>query len=154
MTPPRVFRFRALTTGVAVVLAAVVGVSCQGDGRRPVFPVRGQVLFENKPTPGALVIFHPVNDPDPRAPRPLARVAANGSFALTTYGNEDGAPAGEYAVTVAWVKEVDNQTAPVEERREPKNLVPERYGKPETSGLRVHIKEAANDLKPFQLTKR
>jgi hypothetical protein len=64
---------------------------------------------ENKPTPGALVILHPLNDPDPRAPRPVARVGADGRFSPTTYSADDGAPAGEYAVTVAWVKETDNQ---------------------------------------------
>src|SRR5207249_1334477 len=104
--------------------------------------------------PAGLVIFHPVHDPDPRAPRPLARVAADGRFTPTTYQTDDGAPAGEYAVTVAWVKEVDNQNAPREEQKEPRNLVPERYGKPETSGLRVEIKKGPNDLPPFRLTRK
>ena len=36
-------------------------------------------------------------------------MGTDGSFAPTTYQTDDGAPAGEYAVTVAWVKEVDNQ---------------------------------------------
>ena len=27
-----------------------------------------------------------------------------------------------------------------------------RYGKPETSGLRVHIKQGPNELEPFRLT--
>jgi hypothetical protein len=139
---------------VALLLAAGLGLSCANDGRRPVFPVRGQVLYEDKPTPGALVIFHPLNDPDPRAPRPVARVGADGRFAPTTYRAEDGAPAGEYAVTVAWVKEVDNQNAPREEQREPRNLLPDRYGKPETSGLHVHIQRGPNELPPFRLTRK
>jgi hypothetical protein len=150
---PRFFRVRALSALPALLAVAVLGTSC-GDGRRPVFPVRGQVLDEGKPTPGALVIFHPQGDPDPRAPRPVARVAADGSFAPTTYRTDDGAPAGDYAVTVAWVNEVDNQNAPREEQKEPRNLLPDRYGKPETSGLRVRINPGRNEVPPFLLTKK
>jgi hypothetical protein len=148
--PLTVFRLRTLAILPALGLAVLVA-AC-GDGRRPVFPVSGKVLYQDRPTPGALVIFHPLNDPDPNAPRPIARVNADGSFSPTTYKGEDGAPAGEYAVTVAWVKETDNQNAPKEEQREPRNLVPDRYGKPETSGLRVHIKSGPNELEPFRLT--
>ncbi len=150
--PSRVSRLRTFVIRPALLLAAVLALSCGNDGRRRVFPVHGQVLYEDKPTPGALVIFHPLNDSDPQAPRPVARVGADGSFAPTTYRADDGAPAGEYAVTVVWVKEVDNQDAPREEQREPRNLLPDRYGKPDTSGLRVQIKEGRNDLPPFRLT--
>jgi len=153
-TPPRGCKLRTATILPALLSAAVLGTSCADNGRRPVFPVRGQVLFEGKPTPGALVLFHPLNDPDPRAPRPVARVAADGGFAPTTYRTDDGAPAGEYAVTVTWVNEVDNQSAPKEEQREPRNQVPDRYAKPETSGLRVQIKEGPNELSPFRLTRK
>jgi hypothetical protein len=132
--------------------AALLATSC-GDGRRPVFPVRGQVLYEGKPTPGALVIFHPLNDPDPLAPRAIARVAADGSFSPTTYGGGDGAPEGEYAVTISWVIEIDQQTLPKEEQKEPKNLVPDRYSKIGTSGMRIHIHKGPNELEPFRLTR-
>jgi hypothetical protein len=147
-------RFQARFAGLAGLMTALLCNSCSGDGRRPVFPVRGQVFFEGKPTPEALVIFHPVNDPDPRAPRPLTRVAADGSFTPTTYTTNDGAPAGEYDVTVVWVKEIDQQHLPKDEQREPRNLLPERYAKPETSGLRVQIKEGPNELPTIQLTRK
>jgi hypothetical protein len=147
----RAFRLRALAALPA--LLALLGGSCARDGRRPVFPVSGQVLYEGKATQGALVIFHPLNDPDPRAPRPVARVGQDGRFSPTTYAAGDGAPAGEYAVTVAWVQEVDNQNAPREEQKEPRNLLPDRYSKPATSGLRVQVKAGRNDLPPFRLTR-
>lgn len=138
---------------IPLLLLLPLGTGCS-DGRRPVYPVHGQVFYEDKPTPGALVLFHPVNDPDPRAPRPIARVNADGSFSPTTYNASDGAPAGEYAVTVAWVKETDNQNAPKEEQKPPRNLVPDRYGNPETSGFRLTIKAGPNELPPFRLTRK
>src|SRR5262249_13078417 len=116
----------------AMLLAALLVAGCS-DGRRPVFPVRGKVLFEERPTPDALVIFHPLDDPDPNAPRPIARVGADGSFSPTTYTTNDGAPAGRYAVTVTWVEERDNQNAPKEDQRPARNRLPDRYGRAETS---------------------
>jgi hypothetical protein len=145
-------RSRPAAVLAAAVLAALLATSCARDRRKPTFPVRGQVLYEGNPTPEALVIFHPLNDPDPRAMRPLGRVGADGRFTLTTYRAGDGAPAGDYAVTVSWQKEVDRQGLPVEERKndEP-NLLPDRYGKPGTSGLRVHVEAGANEFPPFRL---
>ena len=81
-------------------------------------------------------------------------MAEDGSFSPTTYASDDGAPAGDYAVTVAWVREQDNQNAPLEEQRPPQNLVPERYSKTETSGLTVQIKPGPNELAPFHLTRK
>jgi hypothetical protein len=138
---------------ICPLLLVALSVSCSG-GRRPVYRVGGEVFFEGKPTPGALVILHPVNDPDPNAPPAIGRVRADGSFTPTTYTTDDGAPAGEYAVTVTWVKEQDNQDAPKEAQRDPKNLLPERYGKVATSGLRVRIHEGPNHLAPFLLTRK
>lgn len=140
-------RFRFAKLGVLVLVLLCAGC---GDSRRPVYPVRGKVLFDGKPTPDALIIFHPLKDPDPDAPRPLTRVANDGSFTLTTYKMGDGAPAGEYAVTVTWVREVDSQDAPREERREEPNKLPERYSRPATTDLKVEVKKQPNDF-PFHL---
>src|SRR4051812_645519 len=86
----------------------LLGLSCVCCGGaapgppRPVSPVRGSGLGAGKPAVKALVIFHPLNDADAKAPRPTGEVAADGSFALSTHTTGDGAPAGEYAVTVLW----------------------------------------------------
>src|SRR6266508_6086541 len=73
------------------------------DPHKPVFPVRGSVLVAGKPPVKALVVFHPLNEPDSKVPRPTGEVAADGAFSLSTYATGDGAPAGEYAVTVLWL---------------------------------------------------
>src|SRR5262245_17492557 len=67
----------------------------------PLYPVRGKVLFDGQPAAGARIQFHPVT-PSERAKYPSAKVEADGSFALTTFENKDGAPPGEYLVTVRW----------------------------------------------------
>jgi hypothetical protein len=65
--------------------------------------VHGQ-LFDarKKPATGAIVTFHPTNA-DPKDPaKPTAKVDEQGNYALTTYTAGDGAPAGEYVITVFW----------------------------------------------------
>jgi hypothetical protein len=88
----------------AVLLAAGVWLCAGcGDGRRAVYPVRGKVLTANqKPATGAMVTFHPVT-PDPKdAARPVGKVDEQGEYRLTTYTENDGAPAGAYTVTIIW----------------------------------------------------
>src|SRR5688572_20752206 len=90
--------------GTLLLLAlTLVGLGCGGkEQRKPVFPVKGSVFVAGRSATKALVIFHPLNDPDPKAPRPTGEVAADGTFTLSTHTAGDGAPAGEYAVTVTW----------------------------------------------------
>src|SRR5207249_8533874 len=84
----------------ALVALSVVG--CGSDGRKPVYPAKGQVLVTGKPAQYAQVALHPLNPADKDAPHPTANVGPDGTFVLTTYQAQDGAPAGEYAVTVQW----------------------------------------------------
>ena len=75
-----------------------------GARRVPCHPVKGQVTFRDRPAAGALVIFHPVDGSAPPAipAKPSGRVGDDGSFTLSTYGEGDGAPAGQYRITVQW----------------------------------------------------
>lgn len=141
------------TAGVLGLSIALFCTACSGDAGPKVYPVSGKVTFQGKPTPGALIILHPLNNPDPDARRPLTRVSEDGSFQLTTFEMNDGAPAGEYAVAITWVEDIDMQEVSTENQRPLKNFLPERYGNPESSGLTVVIKEEPNELPPFELTK-
>jgi hypothetical protein len=78
---------------------------CGGDGKPPAVPAGGKVMYrKTAPPEGALVVFHPA---DPAAEKrvggkPFGKVGADGTFRLTTYAAGDGAPEGEYGVTVDW----------------------------------------------------
>ena len=114
----------------------------RGRELKALYPARGQVFFDGKPAKGARVVFHPVGAPDPRAILPQAQVADDGTFVLSTYNFEDGAPQGSYSVTV--VKMQGNG---------PVNLLLSRYENPATSGLEVQIEKRDNELPPFNLNK-
>jgi hypothetical protein len=68
-------------------------------GTRKVYPVRGQVLVGGWPAARASIAFHPVGTAADDL-RPTAQTDDQGYFTLTSYAAGDGAPEGEYAVTV------------------------------------------------------
>jgi hypothetical protein len=110
--------------------------------RRPTYPVRGKVFLDGCPVPNAEVVFHFVQ---PGGKQFIhsgdALVDADGSFVLSTYTAEDGAPAGEYAVTVTL------RTPPWDASGKPgPNQLPPRYARPQTTDLRVKVKDAVNDF--------
>jgi hypothetical protein len=116
-------------------------------GEVPVFPLKGQITLDGQPTPGAFVTFHPATGEKANAVQPTAWVDKDGSFALTTYRAGDGAPAGEYVVTVHWQQLVgvgDNA-------RLGPNLIPPRYDNPQASDLRFRVAQGANELAAIRL---
>jgi len=124
------------------------------DGRIEVYPVSGKVLIGAKPAEGAKVVFYPVAEElkQPGMPVPYAFTGADGGFRLRSYDPDDGAPAGEFKVSVLWPKassEVENSGG--EEIKEAKDRLRDRYLDPNKSGLNVTIEEGGAELPPFEL---
>lgn len=134
--------------GLALLLA--------GCGSRPkhvpVHSARGQILFEGQPTPNAFIALHPLDNPDKDVPHPTAYADAEGRFALSTYGANDGAPAGEYAVTVVWWAPASAKNVQEGDDIAALNRLPVRYSDPKSSELRARITEGNNEL-TLQLTR-
>ena len=144
LRPVRVARWVSVA---AVVCLAALASSCS-NGRKPVFPVHGQVLdASRKPAVGALVIFHPVNA-DPKDPlKPLGKVDESGRFALTTYVAGDGAPAGDYTITLTWPTPKKTPFDP-----EGGDQLQGRYAKPERSTQRFTVESKPdNEVPTIQL---
>jgi hypothetical protein len=145
------FRTRSgLMHWCALSSAALVLAGCSSkkvEGRKPVFPVRGKVLVGGQPAPGALVVFHPVGVSFD-AERPFAHVGPDGTFDLTTYQGKDGAPEGEYAVTLQWYVSTDrNAPGPWP------NVLPTRYARPDLTDVRVRVAQQPNELQPFNIAR-
>jgi hypothetical protein len=96
-----------------------------------------------------MVSLHPVEPPPAgeEAVHPIGYADEQGNFKLTTYETNDGAPPGQYKVTIIWFKEVEERMG------EQPNLLPAKYSNPETSNLTVTITEGPTVLEPFNLTK-
>ena len=131
----------------AVAIAATMSASgCSAkkvEGRKQVFPVHGKFLVNDQPASGAIVVLHPIGGVLD-AEHPVATVGPDGTFALTTYAGNDGAPAGEYVVTALWHVSAD-KAAPGPWP----NVIPQKYSKPESSDLRVQIAAGPNELPPI-----
>ena len=110
------------------------------NNRKPTHAVSGQVLLDGCPVPGMMVQFNQAAADGKKFTRVGdARIEADGSFTLTTYRAGDGAPLGDYVVTIAsGFGLVESPGKPVA------NPLPEKYRKPETSPLKASVKEGKN----------
>lgn len=144
------------------VLAAVFGLSasgCSRPSRLELHPATGQVLQNGKPAAGARVTLHPVEsiiDEQAKALRPSGVADASGNYSLSTYVPEDGAPPGEWTVTVVWPDpKIDDKRR--QEIEADGNSVPDvlqgRFAKPESSPWKATIAEGSNTLPPIDLAK-
>jgi hypothetical protein len=129
--------------------AACAGVTLAGCGAKgpALHPVSGKVLVNKKAAEHATVVLHPLNPADPTLPKPRGKVNADGSFTLTTVSVNDGAPAGEYKVTV------EQWLAGTRPDDPPANRLPAKYASPETSGLTATVAPGATELKVIEITR-
>src|SRR5262249_35384705 len=98
-----------LAGGLAAMVLIYVFFPTGSSGkpaRVPVIPAQGKADFEGKPIPEAAIFLHPVGAKTPPFPRPRAVVQSDGTFVVGTYTKDDGAPPGEYKVTVQWFQRI------------------------------------------------
>jgi hypothetical protein len=130
------------------LMLAPLGCSQAGQGLK-LYPVKGQVFLKDKPATGARLVLVPVEDP--KAEKPSAIVDDNGSFQLATRQPGDGAPAGEYFVSITWFERRKIDTRKEDDTKQFVDKLGGRYADPKTSKLKVKITEGPNELPPFKL---
>lgn len=147
---------RQKITGV-LLLSLMLIAGCQdppGPKMKPVVPVSGKVQVKDQPAAGAMVMFHPLPIQPGRFDmiRSRGTVTADGTFQLTTYNTNDGAPEGEYAVTVYWP---GKRVGPPDPNDEISDLPPDqlglRYSDPARTPLRATVAAPNAQLNPFEL---
>lgn len=107
----------------------------------PTYPATGRVLVGGQPAAGALVQLWAVDGDLKRAGLcPHATVGDDGGFQLTTYSTGDGAPAGEYALTLKW------PLLPPPGREQGPDRFRGFYADPKTPLRTVRILPAENEL--------
>jgi hypothetical protein len=147
-----------------IPLASLLAVACDvapPSGPIPVHPVTGAVTYKGKPVPGELVAFHPVAVPTPSkpgeaappgTPRPTGKTDSDGKFRLHTYVGEDGAPVGEYKVTIAYAGSAETRNVMAKDTSKALNVtLPPKYADPAKSDLSATVKDGANAIPPFDL---
>ena len=132
----------------AVLFLMALAGGCSGEPPRPaVYPVTGQVVFDGRPAAGAIVSFHPKGAPG-QFPTPSAKADGRGNFSLTTYQAEDGAPQGDYIVTVE-LRPVVTKNGEIEFGP---NQLPPKYSSPKTTTVVASVTEGENKV-PIKITR-
>jgi hypothetical protein len=147
----QLIRFRLWRTAGLVLLPLALS-SCGGRDRptEVLYPTKGQVFYQGSPAAGAMVILHPVDaQGEWKHGYPNGVVTADGTVAIQSGGEWDGAPEGEYAVLVIWMETpvVDGQTS--EEETEDK--LGGRYANSESPMGRVKVESAPCEIPRLDL---
>jgi hypothetical protein len=133
-----------ISLGIAGLLAG-----CSGEqGRVVVYPVNGKVTIAGEVPEGALIVLYPTEG-DRGELRPSAKVRQDGSFSLTTYQANDGAPSGQYAVTIQWNKLIkkgqDHVAGP--------NVIAQEYTSRDSSPWKINVAARSNELELVNITR-
>jgi hypothetical protein len=142
----------ALAWSCLLALLSLTGLSC-GGGKGSLNEVRGKVLHKNQPLGGAMVTLHPKGDKkDIKAVPSVGVTKEDGTFTLTT-GKKDGAPAGDYIVTIICSKEVGGGDKKILSTggAETEDMLKGAYADRDSSKISVTIKSGKNELEPFDL---
>lgn len=146
----RIPSLRTLSIGAAVLVAIIASLpyltdSIRYDGRLPVYPVKGSVTYFGRPLIGATIVLHPKNFRAKNVVLAKARTNEQGEFIATTYEANDGAPPGEYAVTVLHYKDVEAGEIP--------EFISPKHASPATTDIAVQVAKGVNHLQPIELSR-
>jgi len=123
----------ALAVGAALLLTGC------GKPAERLAPVESQVRYQGKPLTRGVVVFYPDREKGNTSPHePRGTIEADGRYKATTHPREGAAP-GPYRVAVIATESND----PKNPYALPRWLIPERFGQPDTSGLRLEVRPDA-----------
>lgn len=134
----------------ATYVLIVFGLGCNDAAQLKLYPVSGRVLVKGKPAAGAELAFYGLDEhlQSAEAPFPKAVVQEDGSFTMSSYAPGDGAPAGNYVVTITWRR---SRSLDPELRDASPDVLRGRYATPDKSKITVEVKPEENSLADIEL---
>jgi hypothetical protein len=154
MEPLRMNRVANGLLALSTTLLAVVVGGCSAKTSTPspvpTFPVAGKVTLKGQPVANARIRLHAIagSSAVPIQAMPRGMSGEDGSFSLSTFKTNDGAPEGDYLVTISCPGPHEGKTEDMDEAPE---TLPVKYTRKETSGLMIHVAPVENQLSPFDL---
>src|SRR5438876_33451 len=107
-----------------------------GPAEETMYPVQGQIKFAGKPMTKGHLSFHPDAAKGNQSKHsPSGAIDAQGRYQVMTHPR-DGAPPGWYIVTVTLSEPSD----PSNPYAVPRSLIPDKFGKPDESGLSIELR--------------
>jgi hypothetical protein len=141
------YRSTIYSVSAAILLTCLSGC-VGGQSKTAVFPVSGKVLVDGQPAARAEVTFHKIGQSEGDHSRPFAITEADGSFRLSTFMSNDGAPTGQYTVLIAWPSYTKNQLG---EEEPGADRLGRRYCNLKQPLLKAMVSDTDNVLAPFEL---
>jgi hypothetical protein len=119
----------------ALLATPLWGCGSNTDKRPETVPVQGKVTYKGQPVPKGTITFH--SDSGEAA---TGEIQTDGSYRLSTFADKDGAIPGHHKVMII-ANDADPTLMPGSSPgyKPPKDLVPPKYGKLETSGLEATV---------------
>lgn len=126
-----------IVSGLLVSLSGCGSGDPPGPEKLPLVPAAGRIVYQGQPVANADVAFQHSEG----KVTPTGKTDAEGRFTLKSYGEESGAPAGSYTVTVSvsGAQEISPGVLAPEPPGGFKSPIPAKYGSANTSGLKVEI---------------
>lgn len=122
------------------VLIASFFIALSGCNSAKTHPVNGTVKFKDGADGSALVGYTVDFESLEQKVSGSGEVQSDGTFRISTYGDNDGAVPGKHRISITPPIPADPDALP------PKPLIPPKYGGLDTSGLEVEIKRGPNDV--------
>jgi hypothetical protein len=147
---------------IKLVLRLMFGIgitalaSCGGGGPSfpKAYPVSGKILVNGQPALDCQIRLHRTSSAIKDAPLAVPQAITNqdGEFNLTSYNAEDGAPEGEYIVTIEWRE----RSGVAKQDLDGADRLGGAYSRPEKTktmqGFVVKVEKQPLELPPFKLT--
>lgn len=141
---------RSVGIAIAAVVCSLAGCGAAKHPWETVFPATGVVSIDGKPLGGAVITLIPEDSKFPDTVRPRATSKDDGTFAISTYKTNDGAPAGSYKALVLHYPVVGSKETP----NAGPNDLPRKYSKAETTDLKLQINSPKSDTLELKLQKK
>ena len=140
---------------LALMAGIVVLAGCGDDKRPPTIQVTGKVMYKKTTIPvGAMIVFHPT---DPAVEKkiggkPRGTVKEDGTYVLTMFGPDDGAPEGEYGVTIDWrMKPKTAKMSLTDEGGDVRPILNPKYSTPANPAFKVTVKKGDKNEFNFEV---
>lgn len=127
-----------------LIVLLISGCGSKTNERPAVYPVSGKVVSKGKSLGGAMLLFHPLRH-DLKEIRSYATTEIDGSFEVSTFEAYDGAPEGDYAVTITW------PTVSVEDGGYGEDRLRGQFNNPQTTPFRATITQSDTQLPTFEI---
>jgi hypothetical protein len=138
-----------------LICVSFMGLASCSGGSAALNPVRGKVRYQDAPAAGVLVTLYRAGVDDMKTQPSTGFTDENGVFEIVT-GQEEGAPEGEYSVTMIWTQPVGGagkkKSFTTKEETPTADKLKGKYSDRKNPALpKVTIKKGVNELDPFLL---